>query len=266
MTKHLLSELTLTAVAVATLTLLNAPAHASLIFLDPYDTDAHTQDINAGIGARTSGSVTVTSYNEAGSDWQTQLRNSDGDILLLAPRNSPGQPRVWAGPDHDFSADLGSQYSISFDVNPSTYPTAWAGFTFGVNAANQGAEVTDNHGGLSLRLWGGDDSWEIFDGTDGLATAVQSGNQTATDYRTVLLAVTDSGSDVTVDLSIDGVSQTSYTYTGSFAGNYMAFSAYTDNSDNHSGVNFDNLTVVPEPSTVVLAALGLLGLRRRRRS
>ena len=255
----------LVAVAVAMLALPFAPTYATPIFVDTYATAENSQDIDVGIGARTSGEATVTSYNTAGSAWQTQLRTNDGGVLLLAPRNTPGQPRVWAGPDYDFAADLGGTYRISFDVNPSTDLTAWAGFTFGVDAGNQGADVTDNHGSLSVRLWGSDNNWEIFDGTDGLATPVASGNHAATGYRSVLLDVTDSGSDVTLDFSIDGQLQTSYTLAGSLAGNYMAFSAYTERADAHSGVNFDNLTIVPEPSTLLLSLLGLSALAVGRR-
>ncbi len=250
-------------IAVACLATVAAPAHAALYFSDTYDTVGNNNDINAGIGARTSGSVSVTSYNEVGSPWQTQLRDTNGGVLLLAPNDGGGSTVVWAGPDHDFSAELGGYYEISFDVNPNDHSGAWAGFTFGVNGANQGADVTANHGGLSLRLWE-NDNWEIYDGTDASVTAVKSGNHVATDFRTVLLEVTDSGANVTVDLSIDDVFQDSYTYTGSFAGNYLAFSASTDRNNTDSSY-FDNLTIVPEPSTTALLGLGGLALILRRR-
>jgi len=244
--KRTLLSLTIT-VTVATLALVAVPADAGTVFTDLYDTSVNTNNINSGIAARTFGEVTVTGYNEAGSAWQTQLRTDNGGVLMLAPRDSPGQPRVWVGPDHDFLPELGQtyeEYTIVFDVDPSDYGTAWAGFTFGVNAANQGAHVTNDHGGLSVRFWE-NDNWEIFDGTDGSATAVASGNHVATDYRTVRLDVTDSGAAVAVELSIDGVSQASYTYTGTFAGNYLAFSAFTDNSDSHSSSLFDNFNILP---------------------
>jgi len=243
---------TLSAVAVAALALVAVPAYAGTnVFTDTYYTTANDNNLNLGIGARTSGDAGVTSYNDYPGGWQSQLRSSNGGELMLAPRNGPGQPRVWAGPDHDFAPDLGAEYTIIFDVNPNAYSNAWAGFTFGANAANQGANVTGNHGGLSVRLWGTDGSWEIFDGTDSSAAAVASGTKAATGYRTVLLDVTDSNTSVTVELSIDGVFQTNYTYTGSFAGNYMAFSAYTDRTDTHSSANFDNLSITTIPNPVI---------------
>ena len=89
-------------------------------------------------------------------------------------------------------------------------------------------------------------AWSLFDGVDGSSAAVASGTGAEPGYRTVLLDITDSGSAVTVKLSIDGDLQASHTLTGSFAGNYMAFSAYTDAAQVHS-TYFDNFSIVTLP-------------------
>jgi hypothetical protein len=158
---------------------------AGTIFTDTYTHVGHTQDLNSNLAARTFGTTTVTNYNRFGSAWQTQIRDEIfGEVLSLAPRNDPGSPRVWVGPDYDFQSDVGTEYTIIFDVDPSTYSTAWSEFTLGVNAANQGAVISDNHGGLSLNL-NDCGEWQLFDGSDASPAAVASGTAAGTGFRTI---------------------------------------------------------------------------------
>ena len=145
-----------------------------VIFTDNFfSSTANDNNISAEIGARTSGTATVSSYNEGvEGDWQTQLRTERGGSLLLAPHSANDAnraKRIWAGPDLDFNAYFGSaptNYSFTFDVDPNDTAQTWAGFTFGVTEANQGAWVNADHGGLSVLLRE-NGRWNIFDGTDG---------------------------------------------------------------------------------------------------
>ena len=259
-------------VAIATAILLGGNVNAAIIFSDTYDTSAsdtptNTQDINFEIGTRTSGLATVSGYNSEGTaaPYQTQLwpfNNGpmSGGALLLVASTANASP-VWAGPDLDFSPFFGPAkpfYSFSFDLLIGNIDPFEAGFTFGVTAANQGSDLDANHGGLSILLQK-DGDWSIFDGSDASTAAVRNGSFPA-QPRSILLDVFDSGTDVTLDLSINGFSVSSYTYTGSFAANYVAFSGFTTAGD--QAAYFDNFTVtaVPEPSTYALMGLLLSGV------
>ena len=73
-----------------------------------------------------------------------------------------------------------------------------------------------------------------------------------------MLDVFDSGTDVTLDFSINGNLVDSYTYSGSFDGNYVAFSAHANT--NLVDDTYGAVTAVPEPSTYALMGLCLLGI------
>jgi hypothetical protein len=67
----------------------------------------------------------------------------------------------------------------------------------------------------------------------------------------VRLEVEDSGASVVIWLWVNGDFQASYTFTGSFAGNYMAFVAFAGESATQSS-HYDNFTLGPIPPRTVL--------------
>lgn len=95
-----------------------------------------------------------------------------------------------------------------------------------------------------------------FSGSFFMRAAVDSGGDSG---LTPLISYTDSGLD-TAFFDISNV------VDGDIIQLYGT--ANTDNWAVMGGVTFDSLTVIPEPSTAILASLGLLGLslRRRRRA
>ena len=156
-------------------------ANATVIFTDNFfSSTANDNNINAEIGARTSGTATVSSYNEGAWGGLADAIAHRTRSLLLAPHSANDAnraKRIWAGPDLDFNAYFGSaptNYSFTFDVDPNDTAQTWAGFTFGVTEANQGAWVNADHGGLSVLLRE-NGRWNIFDGTDGSTDNVATG-------------------------------------------------------------------------------------------
>ncbi len=240
-----------------------------------------TYDVNFNLEARQGGRLAVggatVTYTPAGNQQVGNATGSvDGGNYLLSAFNGT------TALDHNFNdADSAGGLLIAFDMAPNLVANAdtsvWGAISLGLSQADRNAFINTGaeHFGILFRGNGGiqafDGSTDVTGGAGSWTSSTPVTNQLH-HFELLLTDPTDSNpfdgvGQTNIDIFADGLSVYSFVKTGGgYANNYINFSS------THIG-GFDNLMIaqaVPEPSTFVLAALGLLGLgllgRRRRRA
>ncbi len=279
---------------------------AYLMFSDNFNVQSSSYNINPGandLPGRQGGLFAGLSYNDGGSNNNlVQVNNPTypGSTLFLAnAQNSPANPlpytqtRTHVSPNHNFVDYGGGDFTIEFDMDPANPtlsgqdsdvdPADWAAIVFGDSTQVGEVDTTDGVGFLIRK----NNDWVVFDGTGPAAISrVEAlGNlgslgiddqgfyHVRADYS---VPGFDGTSAVDVAIYVDDILVHSFTTDVGFSNNYLVLDSRGDYGTAPKGLTshgFDNLEVyassVPEPSALMLLALGLIGVpvlgRRRRR-
>lgn len=193
--------------------------------------------------------TTQTIGNTQGSELPGDAKYVSGNTVAAAGVTGwSGTSRIWymnegteEFPDGDFGVRIDARTDISADTLAQGGVALIAGVTYTLEFDMWGESPTT--AGLTVRI------------TDAATTTDQTGG---TDTLTILSGKTTVGNDGAVEhVSVDFMPTVTDTYA-------LQFFVASGNTNNH--VWIDNVTLVPEPSTFALAALGLLGLWRRKRA
>lgn len=189
-------------------------------------------------------------WNSPGDGW-----NVGGGVLSpYIPGNATGA-WLWNGAE---LSNVGDSVSLDFQIinADASYGTA-AGLYLANALASPTAAVE-----ISLLAWDGNSSSTLqFNGSDTPNLPV-SGPQTGLSTLTVTMTGQSAGSSTySVNLTGGGLGDYNGTFTFGDSSAYFGPSLY--DSDNPGDVVYDNLTAniqnVPEPATLALASLGVLG-------
>lgn len=255
-----------------------------LAFSDNFDVQAQSYDINPSandLPGRQGGAVGPLTYTESahsgtgGSLPELSQLGSTGfpGGLLLGSNRGPAT-RTFISPDFNFNRinAEGAHYVLEYQVNPGS--SSWAAMVFGSSAQDTSVNQSDGVGFL-LRDSG---VYQVFDGTSGTNVALASGSVDAPgdgwfDVRVnYFVQAFDDLTPVVASVFVEDELVHSFTTDAGFLGNYLTMVSWSDPSAGNVTHGFDNLrlytTAVPEPSAILLAVFGVLGLaaggRRRR--
>ena len=270
------------AVGAAFVSLPAATTNAAPLVTDSFDVTSPSEDVNHQIDTRQTGPLAPLTYTEAGPTYQHQVGNIPGQ-LLLADGGS-------VSPDHNFTEapGLGEYFYVSALIDPvhtSSQPgeaqSSWTSITLGTTAAerNQFVNASDGFG----ILFRGDGRYQAFNDNngDGGGEALGEGTYTtdpATASHPVEIRVSDAADGNPFDGTGDALVQVfadngatpvfTFTRTGGFTSNFLTLQGNSDNGVTTTHA-IDNLSigtsVVPEPASAALLAVGGLGLLARRR-
>ena len=231
--------------------------------------------LSSGAFAANPATDNASTANYPGGAWATGDNGGVGfgawTITTNAPAGSFIGPTALSDPSFGiFSEDTGVAGSITA-YRPFTGGALLAGESFNVDLANTTTIVGDI--GLSLmdgatarwtlKFVGGGSDWQLNDG----GTDFSSGQAYAAD------------TSLSLSFTYNGGSSYSYTFGTGSGDNFVATADisnldgvqfFSNNQGGGQNMGFNNLEVVPEPSTYALLALGAAGLgahliRRRRR-
>ncbi len=251
--------------------LLASPSSGSIVlFSDSFDT-ADSGSLDASIqGARRSGTLEGDIQVRS---WGAQQAIA-GNQLLFPGLNSGVRFENEAGPfggTNRFDWAAGSTgadilaaggFTVSFDWTPATNDAdQWVSFQVGTVNDDSG-NLTDDDYGILFRRNGGT---ERFDNTVNLGAGGSFPATTvarAVEINYAFSSFAD-GASVTATSTVDGVQVASDTFTWDGNGGEMRMEL----GHNASGELVDNLTVsiVPEPSSLMLCGLAMAGFISRRR-
>ena len=252
-------------VAVASLALTASSAHAETLFADTFDRPDNT-DLNASTDGK-SGTLGALDYVQLGSGGGTEI----ADNQLKGGDNGAAAGWALAYPDHNFvDAGIASAGGFSVSIDLLNYVTAGSGRWMAIAVGQSKSEI---------------DSWpqnlpspncDLFVGyrwTQKQLEVYKSGGYptpfSETDVSSypvpqtmrVDYALSDFNAGSTVDyeayLGDDLITSGSFTWSGTDE-NYIGI--FTNLSARQARMDNLEITAVPEPGTLALAALGLWGL------
>lgn len=225
-------------------------------------------------------------FSENGSagfgSWTITLTSGDGGQNGTFTGNSTGN----GDGDGNADGDIGNP-AWGFYANSGQTASGVRSFAGGPLAVGQSVLFSFDNGfigngaaaGVALRTSGGANVFEFLFVGGTANYAINDAGSTATTIN-----FSDEGFDLvftltsatTYDLTIDGLGGVGAGFDQSFtgrtiSGNIEQFRAFNNNSGSGGAANLfvNDLAVVPEPSTIVLGGLGLIGLvaaRMRRRA
>lgn len=226
-----------------------------------FGTGSGQEDVNA-VGS----DFTTTINNDTSADAQF---NTLPDALQM--RNSPNH---WSNVSATVATDLSAATQSSFSMS-STLTLA----NMGGNFSRVGLTFFGNGGdSIAAIFLPNNNSIRITSGiNDGLATnyvqGTLSGFSAGSTYTLSLVGAFLGNGDLEIDFSLnevggDGISgSVSHTFTAAalddltLGNEFGVIGRIRDGVD----VQYDNLSIIPEPATALLGALGMLALLRRRR-
>jgi hypothetical protein len=263
-------------------------AIGELLFSDSFNTIANSWDVNyqCSSGGRQGGSLAPLTYTQrpAGTSDYHQVNNSKcpGTLMLKGGMISPNDAGS-VSPDHNFTEipGAGGYTDIQFDLYPCGPGTgaswsSWGAIMLGTTSGYRNIFVCDTDGiGLLFRGNGGFQAW----GTYSLLNDSRYTTANFPGLHHIEIRIWDpSDGDPWNGIGVaridafadrDAIPFFSFTKAGGYAANYITLEGETDPGAPTAYHYFDNLTIstVPEPSTLVLSAVGLLvlGVRGRRK-
>ncbi len=195
-------------------------------------------DGSGGIGGSAVNSWQAYSYDNPG--------NGNSGIALGGSVNSYN---TFAGG----ALAIGQTVSINF-VMRATDPAA-NGFPagqVGVDLLNGSGGPTGSGDAITFYIYGGGPGWYFY--TDAGSTAADAGPMTYQYQSAFNIAFTVTG--VGTYSAVAG----SDSWSGTFSGSLTGIDVFNDAGGNGSDVGFNNLTVVPEPSTWAMLAVGSMAM------
>ena len=283
---------------------LAAQAAPTPYWFDGYDVSTPTMNINSELGPPRQGGTLGTAYlantGDPSNDYRHQM--GFGPLQLFGDGFPPAPAATMVSPNQSFTGVVGDQVigrHVSFSLDVGAFVQApdlvngsylTAQFTLGAGTGLRDAQDTlsGSHFGINFvedTFVGGGLGYflQFFDGVNAAPVQNVIVNPNGPAPMNVWIDV----DDITDGNPWDGVGQTTFTVfidgvqvgapqtfgAGGLTSNYMTLAAQRDFVNNGlAGSYFDNLTVytdiIPEPSTLALAGLGLAGIflaRRRAR-
>ena len=259
----------------ALLVLVSGPATAALLFADNFDAEDTTNFDAAPLTGRLSGTLSGETYLRS-FGFQQDISNNQ----LLMPSGTNGvrfenalnDPTGGAADRFDWAAGstgaaiLGAGgFKVAFDWIPvENTLDDWVSFQVGTINADNGNLTNDDYG-ILFRNNGGTQRFGtlVAPEADGSFTASAGGVTRAVEITYLFSSFAD-GSAVNVISSVDGTQVANDNFTWDSNGGEMRM----EMGHNAANTRIDNLAIstVPEPSSVLILALGCagMGLRRKR--
>ncbi len=182
--------------------------------------------------------------------------NNVGGVIRVQDGGSISTLSGWTAIGYNNSAQLIVETGGTF----SFAEHAWIGFKDGANGVVDINGGTVNVAGMLGLGWSGGDGYVNVNDGGLLALANIHGDGATSIKQASLLDITGTG-QVTLPGDFEGVIAT-YAANGLIAGNGVLGAVQTDLTTN---LGFTTVTVIPEPSTMLLVGLGLGGLLIRKR-
>ncbi|HUT32957.1 MAG TPA: PEP-CTERM sorting domain-containing protein [Planctomycetota bacterium] len=232
-------------------------------------------------GSRQTGTVGTLGYLElsatsGGENWRTQVDNGRIDGVLLAAASSSSNRSVWVSPNHNFTeAPLAGRQVVQVSLDPSSYAGSYEALIFGMPAPSTSRSamqsLAQNSGGFGFELQD-TGAWAFYDNTALISTGSVTGHTGLYDVRAELdLVDFINGTPLALRMYVDDV--LAYSYSTTARGfNYVGVELFggtdsqmiTATADNLLVYNVDAMVIIPEPCTLSLLGLGVLGLLTRR--
>lgn len=251
----------------AALAALLAPSLACATTIVSEDFESYADTTALG-GTWTLGDGTLDSAN--GNPGQSLDHPGTGASFTAANANTIGFAGVYPGPGETliFQADIYDDANSNNERNSAGLRSA-----AGANIIEMGHYNNPSHYAIRTVLFAGgsDGAWVAFPNlVDDLGAPLAA--ETAVEgWHTYTAMITDSDVTFTLDLNGDGNINGTHTATiaqnAAFEFDIIRLGGPSSLGSANGGVKFDNisLTLVPEPTSALLAALGLAGLGLRRR-
>lgn len=258
--------------ALVAITIAGQVPAATLLFSDNFNESPANESaatFNTNLAATQGGTLATTTYTVgSGSTNAAQHSNGGNNLTVATFSDARGFGRVSLDNNFATQANAADQpLQVSFNLGTvfgyTTDTTRWISFSIG-SAQNQ--FITADYVGVLFRA---DGSTQTLNGGTGLGGTP---SWAANDLVTIRLSGTGGvgsafdggGTEATISIGANNIGTFDI---GQRNNAFMTFSAF-NNTSQFGGGTFDNLnvTLIPEPSSLLLGGLGLIALLRRRRA